>query len=103
MMRRSRVIGLLSDLWWRFGISVFCHDDVQLGNSVAFISSFQYNLNLLTLVDPGRYAGLAQLFRARPCQGRGHGLESRDPHQKMWRVLYYSWLPMKLDLLPVLI
>ncbi len=27
------------------------------------------------------YAGLAQLFRARPCQGRGQGLESPDPHQ----------------------
>lgn len=26
------------------------------------------------------YAGLAQLFRARPCQGRGQGLESPDPH-----------------------
>lgn len=25
-------------------------------------------------------AGVAQLFRARPCQGRGHGLESRHPH-----------------------
>ena len=27
------------------------------------------------------HAGLAQLFRARPCQGRGQGLESPDPHQ----------------------
>lgn len=27
------------------------------------------------------YAGLAQLFRARPCQGRGQGLESPNPHQ----------------------
>ena len=26
------------------------------------------------------HAGLAQLFRARPCQGRGQGLESPDPH-----------------------
>ena len=27
------------------------------------------------------YAGVAQLFRALPCQGRGHELESRHPHQ----------------------
>ena len=27
------------------------------------------------------YAGLAQLFRARPCQGRGRELESLNPHQ----------------------
>jgi hypothetical protein len=26
------------------------------------------------------HAGLAQLFRARPCQGRGQGLESPNPH-----------------------
>jgi hypothetical protein len=26
-------------------------------------------------------AGVAQLFRARPCQGRGQGLESPHPHQ----------------------
>ena len=25
-------------------------------------------------------AGVAQLFRARPCQGRGQGLESPHPH-----------------------
>src|SRR5690349_11374977 len=43
-------------------------------------------LYLELIVDLGynypRYAGLAQLFRARPCQGRGRGLESPDPHQK---------------------
>ena len=31
------------------------------------------------------YAGLAQLFRARPCQGRGQGLESPDPHHEKSR------------------
>ena len=29
------------------------------------------------------YAGVAQLFRARPCQGRGPGLESLYPHQML--------------------
>lgn len=29
-----------------------------------------------------QYAGVAQLFRARPCQGRGQGLESPHPHQR---------------------
>ena len=28
-------------------------------------------------------AGVAQLFRARPCQGRGHGLESHYPHHQI--------------------
>jgi 8-oxo-dGTP pyrophosphatase MutT (NUDIX family) len=31
------------------------------------------------------HAGLAQLFRARPCQGRGQGLESPDPHHLSFR------------------
>jgi hypothetical protein len=32
--------------------------------------------------NPQSYAGVAQLFRARPCQGRGQGLESPHPHQE---------------------
>ncbi len=31
------------------------------------------------------HAGVAQLFRARPCQGRGQGLESPHPHQIKFR------------------
>ena len=30
------------------------------------------------------YAGVAQLFRALPCQGRGQGLESPHPHQDVF-------------------
>lgn len=29
-----------------------------------------------------KYAGLAQLFRALPCQGRGRELESLNPHHE---------------------
>ena len=39
------------------------------------------------------YAGLAQLFRARPCQGRGQGLESPDPHhiKSLTKVRLFIW------------
>jgi hypothetical protein len=36
---------------------------------------------LLLVIIQRCYAGVAQLFRARPCQGRGQGLESLYPHQ----------------------
>src|ERR1041385_3928395 len=39
------------------------------------------------------HAGVAQLFRARPCQGRGQGLESLYPHQMRLseRKVFFCW------------
>ena len=43
---------------------------------------------LLTIIlQVANYAGVAQLFRALPCQGRGRELESLHPHQN-WTKLH---------------
>ena len=56
-------------LYWA-NLVVGCgHGDLQID----FYQKLRYNLL--------SYAGVAQLFRARPCQGRGQGLESLYPHQ----------------------
>lgn len=45
--------------------------------------SHQFDFAGFPLLKSNGYAGLAQLFRARPCQGRGQGLESPDPHHEV--------------------
>ena len=47
------------------------------------ISPYLLDKVTLTVYNSSLLAGLAQLFRARPCQGRGRELESLNPHQLM--------------------
>jgi hypothetical protein len=44
-------------------------------------TSLHLEFLLQVLYNTFEHAGVAQLFRARPCQGRGPGLESLYPHQ----------------------
>jgi hypothetical protein len=46
------------------------------------------NRSVLGIITAVIHAGVAQLFRARPCQGRGQGLESLYPHQFSYFVEY---------------
>ena len=56
------------------------HKAVRMAKKLPFalciLALFCYNLS-----GNFRYAGVAQLFRALPCQGRGRELESLHPHQ----------------------
>lgn len=52
---------------------------IRQGN-VTFSPLDSYDIILYNLTC---YAGVAQLFRAFPCQGRGPGLESLYPHQEI--------------------
>lgn len=53
---------------------------IEILLSIALMYQLMYNSYLL-------HAGVAQLFRARPCQGRGQGLESPHPHHEKSRSL----------------